>query len=166
LEELSPSLSVKTYNDTLKNVANQIRSEDTPDSVIYVNVLEHIADDLDELQIINRTLDAGGRLFAFVPALRWLHGSYDRQINHFRRYTRSELERKCITAGFKVITSRYFDLIGVLPWWVKYKLLQSNNMEQGAVRFYDQRIVPIAKTLESTLTPRLGKNVLLIAEKI
>jgi hypothetical protein len=65
-----------------------------------------------------------------------------------------------------VITSRYFDLIGVLPWWVKYKLLQSNNMEQGAVRFYDQRIVPIAKTLESTLTPRLGKNVLLIAEKV
>jgi SAM-dependent methyltransferase len=166
VEELRPSQNVKTYNDVFENVAERIRSAERPDSIIYVNVLEHIADDVHELKVINKTLDVGGRVFIFVPALRWLHGSYDRQINHFRRYTRSELEKKCVAAGFKVITSRYFDLFGVLPWWVKYKVLQSNNMEPGAVRFYDQRVVPIAKILESSVTPPLGKNVLLIGEKI
>jgi SAM-dependent methyltransferase len=166
VEELRPSQNVKTYNDVFENVAERIRSAERPDSIIYVNVLEHIANDVHELKVINQTLDVGGRVFIFVPALRWLHGSYDRQINHFRRYTRSELEKKCVAAGFKVITSRYFDLFGVLPWWVKYKVLQSNNMEPGAVRFYDQRVVPIAKILESSVTPPLGKNVLLIGEKI
>jgi len=163
---MAESQNVKTYNDVFENVAEQIRSVERPDSIIYVNVLEHIADDVHELNVINKTLDAGGRVFIFVPALRWLHGSYDRQINHFRRYTRTELEKKCVASGFKVIASRYFDLFGVLPWWVKYKVLQSNNMEPGAVRFYDQRVVPIARTLESTFNPPLGKNVLLVGEKL
>src|SRR6185503_17891142 len=166
VEELRPLQNVKTYNDVFENVAERIRSTDRPDSIIYVNVLEHIADDVHELNVINKALATGGRIFIFVPALRWLHGSYDRQINHFRRYTRTELEKKCVAAGFKVIESRYFDLFGVLPWWVKYKVLQSNSMEPGAVRFYDQRVVPIAKVLESTLRPPLGKNVLLIGEKL
>lgn len=165
-ERVAESQNVTTYNDIFENVAEEIRLAERPDSIIYVNVLEHIADDVHELSVINKTLDAGGRIFTFVPALRWLHGSYDRQINHFRRYTRTELEKKCVAAGFKVIESRYFDLFGVLPWWVKYKVLQSNNMEPGAVRFYDQRVVPIAKVLESTLSPPLGKNVLLIGEKL
>jgi len=160
------SQNVKTYNDIFENVAERIRSAERPDSIIYVNVLEHIADDVHELNVINKTLDTGGRIFIFVPALRWLHGSYDRAINHFRRYTRTELEKKCVASGFKVIESRYFDLLGVLPWWVKYKVLQSNNMEPGAVRFYDQRVVPIARTLESSVTPPIGKNVLLIGEKL
>jgi len=165
-ERVAESQNVTTYNDIFENVAEEIRLAERPDSIIYVNVLEHIADDVHELSVINKTLDAGGRILIFVPALRWLHGSYDRQINHFRRYTRTELEKKCVAAGFKVIASRYFDLFGVLPWWVKYKVLQSNNMEPGAVRFYDQRLVPIAKVLESTLSPPLGKNVLLIGEKL
>ncbi len=165
LAELKPTQKVTTYNDIFQRVANQIRMSDSPDSIIYVNVLEHVADDVNELQVINQTLDSCGRLFIFVPALQWLHGSMDRQLDHFRRYTRTELERKCVAAGFKVLASRYFDVFGILPWWVKYKLLQSNKMEPGAVKFYDKMVVPIARTLESMLTPPLGKNVLLIAEK-
>lgn len=163
---VSSSQSVSTYNDIFERVASQIRSNAKPDSIIYVNVLEHVEDDVNELRIINDTLDSGGRLFIFVPALRWLHGSMDRQLDHFRRYMRSELEKKCVAAGFRVITSRYFDLLGVLPWWVKYKVLQSKKMEPGAVRFYDQRVVPLARTLESSFSPPLGKNVLLVAEKL
>ncbi len=158
LDELKPALNIKTYNDIFANVAAEIRSSAAPDSIIYVNVLEHIADDVAELRIINEALPEGGRLFLFVPALSWLHGSFDRQINHYRRYTRTELEKKCIDAGFRVLVSRYFDLLGVLPWWIKYRLLQSNKMEPGAVKFYDQRVVPFARALESSFRPPLGKK--------
>ncbi len=166
MEELDPAVALKTYNDVFENVADQIRTTARPDSIIYVNVLEHIEDDVSELKVINRTLDKGGRVFIFVPALRWLHGSMDKQLDHFRRYTRTELEKKCVAAGFKVITSRYFDVMGVTPWWIKYVLLRSNDMEAGAVKFYDQTVVPFARRLESVLTPPIGKNVLLVAEKV
>ena len=166
VEELKPSVPVKTYNDIFQQVATQIRTSQQPDSILYVNVLEHIEDDVAELGHVANTLEPHGRLFIFVPALQWLHGSYDRQINHFRRYSRSELEKKCVEAGFRVIASKYFDLLGVLPWLVKYRLFQSPNMEPGAVRFYDRRIVPIGKTLEARITPPVGKNILLVAERI
>lgn len=71
-----------------------------------------------------------------------------------------------MAAGFRVITSRYFDLMGVVPWWVKYTLLQSNQMEPGAVRFYDQMVVPVARRLETVVNVPIGKNVLLVGEKI
>lgn len=163
--QLSPAVPVKTYNDVFARVAGLIRSSEIPDSIIYVNVLEHIAEDVIELNLISNTLDPGGRLFVFVPALKWLHGSMDRQLDHYRRYERSELEEKCLAAGFKLITSQYFDLLGVLPWWVKYKLLRSNKMEPGAVKVYDRWVVPIAKIVESSIPPPLGKNILLVAEK-
>lgn len=165
IKELAPSVAVKTYNDVFEEIAVEIRAQERPDSIIYVNVLEHIADDVKELKVISQTLETRGRLFIFVPALRWLYGSFDREINHFRRYTRTELEKKCFAAGLKVVSSRYFDLFGVLPWWVKYRLLRSKKLEPRAVKLYDQRLVPITRTFESWIDPPLGKNLLMIAEK-
>jgi hypothetical protein len=129
-------------------------------------VLEHIADDQNEIRIMSETLGRGGRVFIFVPALRWLYGSFDREINHYRRYSRGDVEAKCRAGGFRVLVSRYFDLFGVLPWWVKYRLLQSRTMKSGTVTLYDQAVVPVAKKLESILKPPLGKNILLVAEKL
>lgn len=163
---LSGSARVRTYNDTFGRVAGRIRDEARPDSIIYVNALEHIADDEAELALVGETLSTGGRVFVFVPALRWLYGSFDEQVGHRRRYSRRELEQKTKRAGFRVLKSIYFDSAGVLPWWVKYRLLRSRKMEPGAVKFYDDYCVPALKRIESVVPPPVGKNVLLVAEKI
>ena len=160
------AVDCRLYNETFDHVAAQIRSRQQPDSIVYVNVLEHTADDENEIRVIGETLGPRGRVFIFVPALSWLYGSFDREINHYRRYSRGDLESKCRAAGFRILASRYFDLLGVLPWWVKYRVLQSNKLEPGAVRFYDRRIVPVARKLESMVAPPLGKNLLLVAEKL
>lgn len=162
---LQTSTRISTYNSVFRNVAEEIKSDQQPDSIIYVNVLEHIADDEAELAMINRTLGEGGRAFIFVPALRWLYGKFDESIGHFRRYTKSELEEKCRRAGFKIIVSRYFDAMGVAPWWLKYHLFRSSTMEPRAVHLYDKHIVPVARIVETFVKLPLGKNILLIAEK-
>src|SRR5215204_1717090 len=119
VEGVHDGTKIDTYNDIFQEVAERISVNQRPDSIIYVNVLEHIEGDEAELRIIHAALEPGGRVFLFVPAFQWLYGSFDREINHFRRYTRRELQRKCVAAGFRVIESRYFDVLGVLPWWVK-----------------------------------------------
>ncbi len=166
LKPLTTSTEVVTYQTTFEKAADQIRLTQHPDSIIYVNVLEHIADDQTELTTINRTLEKGGRVFIFVPALSWLFGPFDKRIGHHRRYTRSELAAKCASAGFRVILANYFDFLGVAPWWVKYRLLKSDEMEPSAVRLFDRHVVPIARVLESVLKPPIGKNIVSIAEKI
>ncbi len=157
---------IETYNATFTEAAPHIKEQQPPDSIIYVNVLEHIADDETELRAIHQTLSGGGRLLLFVPALRWLYGSFDERIGHIRRYAKPELEEKLRHAGFKILKSAYFDFLGIAPWWVKYCVFKSPTMESGAVRFYDQYIIPAARRIETRVPPPIGKNIILVAEKV
>lgn len=159
-----PAGRVVLHNAAFLAVAQQLRAAQV-DSILYVNVLEHIEADERELRGMCEALPRGGRIFVFVPALPFLFGSHDRAVGHVRRYWRGELVAKCRAAGFAVLHAGYFDAAGILPWWIKYRLLQSTRMEAGAVRLYDQLVVPIASRLEAWLPPPLGKNIILVAEK-
>ena len=156
---------VGTYNAIFAEVADEIATLSQPDSIIYINVLEHIEDDRGELALMHTTLGPGGRCLIFVPALQQLYGNFDRLLGHYRRYTKRDLEQKCRDAGFKILFSKYFDVAGVLPWFVKYRLLKSEEIGGSAVDMYDRFVVPLFKKIETTVAPPIGKNILLIAEK-
>ncbi len=164
-QELQTNTRIQTFHGTFREVAPSIKAGQAPDSIIYVNVLEHIMDDEGELAAIHDTLAETGRVFLFVPALPWLYGAFDERVGHMRRYTKPELEGKLERAGFKVVLSRYFDFAGIAPWWVKYRLLRSATMAPGGVRQYDRWVVPIARRIEKLLEPPIGKNVIAVAEK-
>jgi SAM-dependent methyltransferase len=156
---------VDVYNANFPQAAPLITATHSPDSIIYVNVLEHIEDDEAELEAMHKALSDHGRVFLFVPALAWLYGAFDERVGHLRRYTKEELEGKLRRAGFQLIVSTYFDLVGIAPWWIKYRLLKSATLEPGGVRFYDRFVVPAASRLESVVQPPIGKNVIVVAEK-
>lgn len=165
VSQIKTETKIKLHQAIFAEVYNQIAVEQNPDTIIYVNVLEHIEDDEAELAMIYKTLDTGGKCFIFVPALMSLYGKFDRKIGHFRRYTKKEIEEKFITAGFKIVKSKYFDLAGILPWFVKYKILKSESLESGAVTLYDKIVVPITNKFETFLPIPIGKNLLIIGEK-
>ena len=148
----------------LSDFAGQLQQQPA-DSFIYINVFEHIEDDLAEMRRVYELLPSGGHLCIFVPALPSLYSEFDRSIDHFRRYRRRELEAKVRQAGFSVRFSRYFDLLGVVPWWVKFKLLKSKGLNPGAVKAYDRFGVPVIRAVESVIAPPVGKNVILVARK-
>lgn len=156
---------LKFYRNIFTEVAAQIRELQQPDTLIYINVLEHIEDDRLELGAVFDTLAEGGRVCIFVPAMPLLFSDFDKRIGHFRRYRRPELINKCEAAGFRVQLARYFDLPGILPWLVKYRLMRSVTMESGAVQLYDRLAIPIIRSIENLIHPPIGKNLLLVAEK-
>jgi 2-polyprenyl-3-methyl-5-hydroxy-6-metoxy-1,4-benzoquinol methylase len=164
--QLNTSVIIETYHATFVKAAQLIKSRHAPDSIIYVNVLEHISDDRAELRAVCQTLSPSGRIFIFVPALQWLYGSFDERVGHRRRYSKAELEEKLHRAGFKIIMSSYFDFPGIAPWWFKYRLMRSVTMEPGAVKFYDRFIVPAVRRVESIVPVPIGKNVIAIGEKL
>lgn len=134
------------------------------DSVVYLNVLEHIPEDGKELAGAIECLRPGGHLIIFVPALQWLYSDFDKEVGHFRRYTLGGLQSIVEGAGFNVVRARYFDIAGVLPWYLNFVLMR-NTMGKGSVAIYDKIVVPVMKRVESLLSPPVGKNVLLIARK-
>lgn len=157
---------LKFHQNIFSNVAEEIGAAGPPDSIIYINVLEHIENDLDELRVVHRTLKTAGHLIVFVPALPMLFSKFDQSIGHFRRYRRSELRSKLEEAGFRVKDLRWFDMLGILPWLLKYRIAGSTSMEPGAVELYDRVAVPVIRRAESLIKPPVGKNLFAVAEKI
>lgn len=161
--QIETSARVEYFNSIFSETAATLAEK--PDTIIYVNVLEHIEDDRGELEKVYETLDAGGRCLIFVPAFMSLYGAFDEKVGHFRRYTREEVEEKGRAAGFRVTKSIYFDFVGMLPWWIKYRLLKSDSLESGAVTLYDKIAVPVTKQFERFFKFPAGKNILTVLEK-
>jgi SAM-dependent methyltransferase len=134
------------------------------DAILYINVLEHVDDDRAELAHAWQALKPGGRLLVFVPALQWLYSDFDRQVGHLRRYRRGMLAQAAREAGFDVERARYFDLTGVLPWYVHFVLL-GRSMGGGSVTLYDRVAVPVTRFVERLVPPPIGKNILLVARR-
>jgi len=134
------------------------------DSVCYVNVLEHIENDREALIQAHRTLREKGHLLIFVPALQFLYSKFDSLIGHYRRYTKPGLVDLVNSAGYSIVKARYFDSVGILPWYLAYVVCK---MTTGSRYFflYDKIVVPVVGFIERKITPPIGKNILLIAEK-
>jgi SAM-dependent methyltransferase len=137
------------------------------DAVVYLNVLEHIEDDARELRLAADALRPGGALLVFGPALQWLYSELDYKAGHYRRYSLSRLRRLVPAAGLEVVSIRYFDALGVLPYYLAYRLLRRDDISGSTLWGYDRVVVPLSRMLQRRLLPRppLGKNVILIARK-
>ncbi|MGE5801062.1 MAG: class I SAM-dependent methyltransferase [Gemmatimonadota bacterium] len=132
------------------------------DTIVCLNVLEHVADDVGSLAAMRRLLDTGGRLVLLVPALRALYGSLDRALGHVRRYTRGDLRVKLERNGFTLRRLEYFNMAGIPGWWVSGKLLHREIIPAGPLRLFDA-LVPVFR-LERLLPWRIGQSLIAIGE--
>jgi SAM-dependent methyltransferase len=140
-------------------------AEGTFDVAIMVNVLEHIPEDEEVLRLLFRLLKPGGSLLIFVPAIPFLYGALDARVGHVRRYTRRTLSRVIEGAGFAITKLRYFDLLGMVPWFVTGRLLRQETVGSGSAKFYDQYIVPLCALVDNVTKPEMGKNLICVAHK-
>jgi SAM-dependent methyltransferase len=154
---------IEIHNDFLCNGYKKLTN--TLDSIFYIDVLEHIEADEKELAIAWQTLKPGGSLLIFVPALARLYSEMDRKIGHYRRYGKQDLISIVYNAGFEPLKVKYFDFIGILPWYIFYVLLKK-TITGDNVRLYDRYIVPVMRKIESAIDPPIGKNLLLIGRKV
>jgi SAM-dependent methyltransferase len=133
------------------------------DSVVCLNVLEHIEDDLFALAQMRNSLAPGGNLALLVPAHRFLYGAFDRALGHFRRYEKRELAGKLEKTGFAVREMKFFSLVATLPWLINGRLLKRDYMPTGQANLAN-RLVPLLK-LERLIGPPCGLSLIAIAQK-
>ncbi len=136
------------------------------DSIVSVNVLEHILEDEAELRRYVRLLTPRrGTLCLFVPARPEIYAPIDKDFGHHRRYTRPELEAKLRAAGFTDVRVRYFNLIGYFSWWLVFRALGSRQFKTGSVKLFDRWIFPVGHWLESNVVaPPIGQSLMAFAK--
>jgi ubiquinone/menaquinone biosynthesis C-methylase UbiE len=135
------------------------------DSVVLVNVLEHIAKDQAILDDAHAVLSPGGTLLLLVPALPQIYGSLDQAFGHYRRYTRTALARKLHGAGFEIIRLAYVNLLGIGGWWLSGRVLRRKTLQARYVRWYDRWVIPWLSKLEERWQPPCGQSLIVTARK-
>jgi SAM-dependent methyltransferase len=130
------------------------------DTVIALNVIEHIADDVGALRSIATMLQGGGRAVILVPALPALFGSLDLALGHHRRYTRTSLRDQMQKAGFRVERAFYFNLTGILGWWLNGRIRRVPRIPLAQLRHFD-RLVPLLRTEDLVSLP-VGQSVIAV----
>jgi glycosyltransferase involved in cell wall biosynthesis len=133
------------------------------DSIVCMNVLEHIEQDGSTLRDFAAVLPQGGRLVLLVPALPSLYGTLDVALNHYRRYDRDGLVKLVTDAGFDVREVRYLNRPGVFGWWLNSRLLKRRVLPKGQLKAF-KWLMPFLKREESK-PPSFGMSLLVLGER-
>jgi hypothetical protein len=134
------------------------------DTIVYIDVLEHIEDDRDELERATLHLRSKGHLIVLSPAHQLLFTPFDAAIGHFRRYNRSMLCRispPCL----RFIRLRYVDSFGLIASAANLLFLRQSMPSKGQLRFWDQWIVPVSRVLDPCFGYNVGKSIIAVWHK-
>jgi SAM-dependent methyltransferase len=135
-----------------------------PDTIVCLNVLEHVQDHVSALRHMHQVLPKGGRALLIVPAFEALYGPIDHNLGHYRRYSKTPFTELAQSLGFRP-TLRYMNLVGCIGWWVNAKLLRRTEQSEDQIRFFDQTIVPMLSRIENAIEPPFGQSIFAVLEK-
>lgn len=158
------------HGDINQPDCHEIIAEFKPDSILMMQVLEHVRDDLKLLETLAGLSQPCTRLILFVPAFPSLYGPMDREAGHFRRYTRNSLGKCVSQAGWSVIDSSYCNPIGGIGWWINNRLLSrwtklNADHINSQIVFFDKFVLPLSKLLDPLTKKLFGQGLVLIATK-
>jgi 2-polyprenyl-3-methyl-5-hydroxy-6-metoxy-1,4-benzoquinol methylase len=133
------------------------------DTILYIDVLEHIEDDRGEMARAAARLKPGGALIVLAPAHPFLFTPFDAAIGHFRRYTKASLRATLQAIGpetLRVEKLVYLDAAGLLASVSNRLLLQSAMPTERQILTWDRLLVPVSRLIDPIFAGRLGKSVL------
>ena len=134
------------------------------DAILYVDVLEHIADDFAEMRRSVDLLRPHGRLIVLAPAHQWLYSPFDAAIGHCRRYDGNSLG-KLATPELRLRRIRYLDSVGLFASLANRWLLRARMPGARQIRIWDRVLVPCSRPLDWLLRYRWGKSLLVVWER-
>ena len=134
------------------------------DTVICINVLEHIQQDEQALRHMYDLLAPGGNLILFVPALKSIYGTVDQADHHFRRYNKHDLCQKIHHAKLIITQQRYFNFFGIFGWYLHGKILRTKIHPITHLSSFNA-FVPLLRNIENLIPIPLGLSLLTICKK-
>ena len=157
-----PDIKIHNFNIMDENVL-ELKEHDF-DTVVCINVLEHVKDDLKALVNMYKLLKSDGRLVLIVPAHKLLYGSLDVKVDHWRRYSRKELSDKLVEAGFEIQRLDYFNRIGVFGWFFNSRVLKREQISILQMMLYN-RFIPFISKIDSIFNLPFGQSMFVVGKK-
>lgn len=147
--------------DVVVGVLDDLPPSQVFDTILYVDVLEHIDDDASQLELAAQHACGGGRVIVLAPAHQWLFSPFDESIGHFRRYDRSMIE-SLATPGLRLDRCWYIDSAGLLVSAANRLVLRSSQPRPSQIKMWDRALVPISRMLDPLLGRKVGKSIIAV----
>ncbi len=143
---------------------SDISAEKQYDTLIYIDVLEHIEDDLAEVKAAMMRLKTGGKLIVLSPAHQRFFSPFDKAVGHFRRYNKAML-RGLTPSNAAIEKLFYMDSVGCLASYANAVLLEASMPTKRQIWLWDKFMVPISKVLDVLFNYSVGKTVIAVWKK-
>jgi ubiquinone/menaquinone biosynthesis C-methylase UbiE len=154
------AINVKVLNCTVEKLMGKNKF----DTILYIDVLEHIKNDREELEIAFNLLKEGGRIIILSPAHNYLYSPFDKKIGHYRRYNKKLLS-EIIPSGMMIKTLHFMDSVGFFASLANRLILKQSDPSRAQVAFWDKAMVPFSKIIDPILFNSAGKSILAIFQK-
>jgi SAM-dependent methyltransferase len=136
-----------------------------PDSCVCLNVLEHIEDDARALGAMASVLAPGGAIVLLAPAFPALYGPIDRNLSHYRRYSRSSLAGLAQHTGLRIEKLHYVNAVGFFGWWINARVFRREAQSESQIRIFDRCVAPWMSRLEAIAPPPFGQSLFAVLRK-
>ncbi|MFC1693464.1 methyltransferase domain-containing protein [Candidatus Latescibacterota bacterium] len=156
-----PNVSYERYN--LEESASRL-SDNKIDTIMALNVLEHIDHDVHALKEMASILSPGGHIILQLPAHKILYGSIDRNLAHFRRYTIREIRRKFDESGLKAECFFRMNMFGALGWFLYCRILKRPLLPEGPLSLFN-KLTPVFMAVERTFPVPFGLSIIAVGRK-
>lgn len=149
---------IKVFSKKIQDINDRF------DTVIYLNVLEHIEKDVDEIDFALSKCKKDGYLVILVPAHQKLYSNFDREIGHFKRYDKNFFKRNYKNAELKKLI--YVDAMGYFLYFLNKILFSKESYPSSIkVQIWDKLFTPITFFIDFITGYKFGKNILCIIKK-
>jgi len=132
-------------------------------TVFALNVVEHIPNDKLGIANAKLLLKTRGRLIILVPAYTALYNDLDVHLDHFRRYNRESL-KKLLSKDFEILNTQYFNLAGIVGWWLSGTVMRKKTLPEGQLSLYD-KLVPLFRVADAMTFKQVGLSVIAVGRK-
>lgn len=139
------------------------------DTITCINVLEHIEDDIKAVSNMKDIIQTGGKIIILVPAMSKAYGTMDKACGHYRRYDKGDLQKTANQLGLKIVSNKYMNPLGLIPWIIKGKVQKKNctfsdNLDEKNSAFYNFAAV-ILENIEKVIKMPFGISQIIVLTK-
>lgn len=148
--------------DVLQKPGRELIEYDV-DTIISLNVLEHIEQDDIAIENMLKLFRHEGTLILVVPASMRLYGPMDSAIGHYRRYDMQSMRNLLECRGAQINRQFYHNIVGALGWWFSGRVLRCQTPPDGQLALFD-RLVPLLARFERLIRPSFGLSLVTVAK--
>jgi len=153
---------IPAHCELVEATQDALPSAETFDTVIYIDVLEHIRDDQAEFDRCFKRLRPGGKLMILCPAHNFLFSPFDTAIGHFRRYNKAMYREM---SGRVPLVIEYLDSVGMVASFANKLLLRQSYPNEKQVKLWDRLFVRMSRLVDPLTCRMLGKSILGVWQK-